>query len=373
MDLRRLVTATAGFTATVALAACSGGDRPAQPAAAPGSAAASTTVAPAAPKPGERPDCAKPEVFCVGVVTDVGKVDDKSFNESTWRGVQRAQKELGAVAQYIETTDPKDYAKNIATFADEHYDAVVTVGFALGEATRGAAKQFPDVRMIAVDQFQAPGQEVPNVTALIFPEDQAGYLVGALAAMVSKAGKIGAVLATDAIPPVWRFGEGFRAGVVATNPKAELNIIYHNDVGVDRTFTDPEWGKTTAHSMIDKGVDVIFGGGGKTGNGALLGAAEKDVPAIGVDTDQYFTVPEARKVLLSSAMKRLDDGVFDLLKAAKDGTIESGNVLGKAGYAPFHDMEAKVAPDVKAKMDALAKSLEDGTVKTGVAPVKPNP
>ena len=219
MDLRRLVTATAGFTATLALAACSGGDRPAQPAAAPGSPAASATAAPAAPKPGERPDCAQPEVFCVGVVTDVGKVDDKSFNESTWRGVQRAQKELGAVAQYIETTDPKDYAKNIATFADEHYDAVVTVGFALGEATRGAAKQFPDVRMIAVDQFQAPGQEVPNVTALVFPEDQAGYLVGALAAMVSKAGKIGAVLATDAIPPVWRFGEGFRAGVVATNPR----------------------------------------------------------------------------------------------------------------------------------------------------------
>ena len=357
----------------VALLACKGGGNASSGGPAGALDPSGRPAVAAASKPGDRPDCARPEVFCVGVVTDVGKVDDKSFNESTWRGVQRAQKELGAVAQYIETTDPKDYGKNIGTFADEHYDAVVTVGFALGEATRAAAKQFPEVRLIAVDQFQAPGQEQSNVTGLIFAEDQAGYLVGALAAMVSKAGKIGAVLATDAIPPVWRFGEGFRAGVKATNPAAELNIIYHNDVGVDRTFTDPEWGKTTAHSMIDKGVDVIFGGGGKTGNGALLGAAEKDVPAIGVDTDQYFTVPEARKVLLSSAMKRLDDGVFDLLKLAKAGTLSNGNVLGKAGYAPFHDMDAKVPPEVKTKMEALEKALNDGTVKTGVAPAKPNP
>lgn len=335
-----------------------------------GAQAAASAAAPGT-QAGARPDCAHPEIFCVGLVTDVGKVDDKSFNESTWRGVQRAQKELSAVAQYIETTDPKDYGKNIATFAEEHYDTVITVGFALGEATRAAAAQFPDVRFIAVDQFQAPGTEKPNVTGLVFPEDQAGYLVGALAALMTKSGKIGAVLATDVIPPVYRFGEGFRAGVTQTNPKAELNIVYHNDVGVDRTFTDPEWGKTTAHSMIDKGVDIVFGGGGKTGNGALLGAAEKDVLAIGVDTDQYFTVPEARKVLLTSAMKKLDEGVFELLKQAKGSALPSGNVVGKAGFAPFHDVEARVPAEVKAKIEALEKGLADGAVKTGVAPAKP--
>ena len=370
-----LVTAALSVTSALAVSlSLAGCKKPAEPApgaspAAPGTAAAAAPASNA----GGRPDCAKPEVFCVGVVTDVGKVDDKSFNESTWRGVQRAQKELGAVAQYIETTDPKDYGKNIATFAEEHYDVVVTIGFALGEATRSGAAQFPDVRFIGVDQFQAPGTEKPNITGLIFPEDQAGYLVGALAALMTKTGKIGAVLATDAIPPVYKFGEGFRAGVVATNPKAEINIIYHNDVGVDRTFSDPEWGKTTAHSMIDKGVDIVFGGGGKTGNGALLGAAEKDVLAIGVDTDQYFTVPEARKVLLTSAMKRLDDGVFELISSAKAGTLKYGMMLGKAGYAPFHDVEAKVPADVKARIDTLEKALADGTVKTGVAPAKPAP
>ena len=318
-----------------------------------------------------RPDCASPEVFCVGLVTDVGKVDDKSFNQSAWDGVQRAQKEIGAKTQYIETTDAKDYAKNISTFAEEKYDAVVTVGFALGEATQAAAAKYPQVKFVGVDQFQAPGAEKPNVAGLVFPEDQSGFMVGALAAMMSKSGKIGAVMATDAVPPVWRFGEGFRAGAKHVNPNIELNVVYHNDVGIDKTFSDPEWGKTTALSMIDKGVDIIFGGGGKTGNGALLGAAEKNVFAIGVDTDQYYTVPEAQKALLSSAMKRLDDGTFELLKLAKEGKMPSGNHVGKAGYAPFHDLDSKVPADVKARMQQLEKSLQDGTLKTGVAPTKP--
>ena len=155
---------------------------------------------------------------------------------------------------------------------------------------------------------------MPGVAGLIFPEDQAGFLAGALAALMSKSGKIGAVLGTDAVPPVWRFGEGYKAGAKYVNPDIKLNVVYHNDVGFDKTFVDPEWGKTTALSMIDKGADVIFGAGGKTGNGALLGGAEKNVYAIGVDTDQYLTVPEAQKVLLTSAMKLIIPGVFNLIK-----------------------------------------------------------
>ncbi|WP_394833743.1 BMP family ABC transporter substrate-binding protein [Pendulispora rubella] len=318
-----------------------------------------------------KPDCSSPEVFCVGVVTDVGKVDDKSFNQSSWEGVQKAKKELGAVTQYIETTDPKDYSKNIATFAEEKYDVVVTVGFALGETTRAAAAQFPDTKFIGVDQFQPPGAEKKNLAGLVFPEDHAGYLVGALAALTSKTGKIGAVLATDAVPPVWRYGEGFKVGAKAAKPTIDLTVVYHNDVGIDKTFSDPEWGKTTALSMIDKGVDVVFGGGGKTGNGALIGAASKNVYGIGVDTDQYFTVPEAQKSLLSSAMKLLDEGVFDLLKQAKEGKFPSGNSVGKAGNAPYHDLAAQVPDDVKSKIEEMKKGLQSGSIKTNVAPTKP--
>jgi basic membrane protein A len=311
---------------------------------------ASVLMAACGPAAGGKPDCSKPSVFCVGLVTDVGKIDDKSFNQSTWEGVKQSEKDLGATVQYIETTDSKDYAKNIATFADAKYDVIVTVGFNLGEATIAAAKQYPNVKFIGVDQFQA--DTIANLVGLNFPEDQSGFLVGALAAMMTKTKKIGSVLGTDAVPPVWRFGEGYRAGAAYIDKSVEVTVVYHNDVGFDKTFSDPEWGKTTAQSMIDKGVDVVFGAGGKTGNGALTGTAEKStadkpVYAIGVDTDQYFTVPEAQKALLSSAMKLLTPGTFDLIKLAKDGKFPAGNYMGLAGYAPYHDLDSKVPADVK--------------------------
>jgi basic membrane protein A len=314
-------------------------------------------------------DCTKDDVFCVGLVTDVGKIDDKSFNQSTWEGVQQAESELGAHVQYIETTDSKDYDKNIATFGDAGYDVIVTVGFALGEATVANAALYPDVKFIGVDQFQA--EDVVNVAGLIFPEDHSGFLVGALAAMISETGVIGSVCGTDAVPPVWRFGEGYKAGAAYINPDVEVTVVYHNDVGFDKTFTDPEWGKTTAVSMIDKGADVIFGAGGKTGNGALQGAADKGVYCIGVDTDQYFTVPEAQSCLVSSAMKLLTPGTFGLIKMAKEGTFPGGNYLGKAGYAPFHDFEDTIPEDVAAKMEEIKAALTDGSLTTDVAPVKP--
>lgn len=325
-----------------------------------------------------KPDCSKPDVFCVGLVTDVGKVDDKSFNQSAWEGVQQAKKELGAVVKYIETTDSKDYAKNIATFADAKYDVIVTVGYNLGEATAKAAPTYPNVKFIGIDQFQVwpldtdTSNDIANLVGLNFPEDIAGFLVGALAAQMTKSNKIGAVCGTDAVPPVWRFGEGYKAGAAYINPAVEVTVVYHSDVGFDKTFTDPEWGKTTAISMIDKGADVIFGAGGKTGNGALGGAAEKGVYAIGVDSDQYYTVPEAKKWLLSSAMKLIVPGTFDLIKMAKNGNMPNGNFTGQAGYAPFHDLDSKVPAEVKTKMQEIDKQLKDGTLKTNVSPAKPS-
>jgi basic membrane protein A len=308
----------------------------------------------------------------VGLVTDVGRVDDKSFNQSSWEAVQQAEKDLGAHIKYIETTDSKDYDKNIGQFGEANYDVIVTVGFALGEATQAAGAKYPDVKFIGVDQFQAPGSEVANVVGLNFPEDQSGFLAGALAAMVSESGKIGAVLGTDAVPPVWRFGEGYRAGAAYIDPDVEVTTVYHNDVGFDKTFTDPEWGKTTAISMIDKGVDVIFGAGGKTGNGALLGAAERGVLAIGVDTDQYFTVPESQDVLLTSAMKLLIPGTFGLIKMVKENSFpDGGNFFGAAGLAPYHDLEDRVPPEADAKVKEIDAAFRAGTLETGVSPVKP--
>jgi basic membrane protein A len=301
----------------------------------------------------------------VGLVTDVGKVDDKSFNQSAWEGVQRAQKELGAEIKFIETTDPKDYAKNIEQFANSKYNVIVTVGFGLSEATVAAAKKYPNIRFIGVDQFQAPGSELPNLAGLIFDEDKAGFLAGALAAHMSTSNTIGQVLGTDVVPPVKKFGEGFKSGAAHVKPGINVLTWYHPG-GLAKGFTDPEEGKKQALQMISQGADVIFGAGGQTGNGALIGCAERNVLAIGVDTDQYLTVPQAQKVLLSSAMKLITPGVFDLSKAAKDGTFKGGNFVGQVGLAPYHDLDGRVPDQVKTKMQELDKGLKEGTVKTNV-------
>ncbi len=307
------------------------------------------------------------------MVTDIGKLGDKSFNDSAWAGVQMGAKAVGGESKVIETTDPNDYERNIGQFVAEQYDVIVTVGFGLGEQTIAAAQANPNIRFIGVDQFQA--ETLPNLTGLIFEEDKAGFLVGALAALYSKSGKIGAVLGTDAVPPVWRFGEGYRAGALHVKPDTSVQTVYHSDVGFDKTFTDPEWGKATALSMIDQGVDVVFGAGGATGTGALYGVAERassGIAAIGVDTDQYETVPEAQAVLMSSAVKIIDQGVADLLMEESMGTLEGGNVNGHVGVAPYHDFDSKVSAEIKAQIDELNKQLEDGSLKTNVAPAKPS-
>ena len=327
-------------------------------------------------------DCTKPDVFCVGLVTDVGKINDKSFNQSAWEGVLKSQTDKVAdVVQFIETSDAKDYAKNISTFADAGYDAIVTVGFGLGEATGAAALAYPDVKFIGVDQFLAweydddAANDVANHTGLNFPEDNAGFLVGALASMMSESHKIGAVCGTDVVPPVWRYGEGYKAGAAYADgmnaTTTEVQVVYHSDVGFDKTFTDPEWGAQTAKSMMDQGADAIFGCGGLTGNGAVTAAAQAGAYGIGVDTDQYLTLPEAAPRMLSSAMKLITPGVADLIAKAKDGSIKGGNAFGAAGYAPFHDLDGQVSAEIKAEMEKINAGLLDGSIKTNVPPVKP--
>jgi basic membrane protein A and related proteins len=327
-------------------------------------------------------DCGKAGVFCVGLVTDVGKVDDKSFNQTAWEGVQLAQKNKDADwVQYIETVDSKDYDKNIATFADAGYNVVVTVGFNLTEPTYAAAKKYPNVKFIGIDQFLSndathPEWPLANLVSISYNEDQSGFLVGALGAMMSATHKLGAVCGTDAVPPVWRYGEGYKAGAAYEDAKngtsTEVTVVYHSDVGFDKTFTDPTWGADTANSMIDKGGDVIFGCGGKTGNGAVDAAAQRGVYAIGVDTDQYYTLPEAAAQMLSSAMKPETEPVAAVIKLTKAGNFPTGGIyMGPSGYAPYHDLASKVPAKVDTEMQALLKGLIDGSIKTNVPPVKP--
>jgi basic membrane protein A len=320
----------------------------------------------AAEEPAAEGDCTSEEVLCVGLVTDVGEVDDKSFNQSAWEGVQMAESELGAQVQYVETQDATDYGANIELFAQQGYDIIVTVGFALGEATLEAAATYPDIHFIGVDQFQ--GEAVPNVVGLIFPEDRAGFLAGVLAGSLTESGTIASVLGTDLVPPVVAFNEGFKNGAVYANPDVTVIDTYHPG-GLDVAFNDPEWGASTAAQAIDQGADIVFGAGGKTGNGALIETAgHEGVYCIGVDTDQWETVPEAHPCLISSAMKLITPGVFDLVQMSSEGNFPSGNFIGEVGLAPYHDFDATLPQEVKDAVSEADAALRDGSLETGYVP-----
>jgi basic membrane protein A len=313
-------------------------------------------------------DCGKEDVFCVGLMTDVGEVDDKSFNQSAWEGVQRARDELGAKVDYIETKDAKDYAANMDLFVNQNYDIIVTVGFAMGEATAAAAEKYPDIDFIGIDQFQVPDATKPNLVGLIFNEDKSGFLAGALAAQLDTSGTIAGVYGTDLVPPVVAFKVGYENGAKYINPDINVISTFHPG-GLDVAFTDPEWGASTAKQAMDLGADVVFGAGGKTGNGALGEVANNPGKyCIGVDSDQWETAPEAHPCLVSSAMKLITPGVFDLIKLASEGNLPSGNYIGPVGLAPFHDFDSKVPQAVKDSLAQINAGLLDGSISTGYAP-----
>ncbi len=315
-------------------------------------------------------DCASEEVFCVGLVTDGGKVSDQSLNQATWDGVQQAEADLGARIEYIETADAGQYAQNIATFGDQGYDVIVTVGFALAEATLAAAPNYPDTDFIGVDQIQV--EVVDGVAGLNFPEDQAGFLVGAMGALISKSNKIGAVCAEDAIPAAWRVVEGYKAGAAFADKlkgtTTEVLVIYPGIVGSNETYA--EWGAVSADSIIDQGVDTIFGCGGASGDGAIRTAAQSGAYTIGMGTDQYLTLPEASSRMLSSAVKHVTPGVFELIKLSKEEQFPSGNYLGDVGYAPFHELASDVPLAVKNMMEQIHEGLLNGSIRTNVPLVR---
>jgi basic membrane protein A len=252
------------------------------------------------------------------------------------------------------------------------------VGSDLGDSTRAAAAEYPNTRFIGVDQYQDPTKPTPaNLVGLNFPEDQAGFLVGALAAMMSQSHKIGAVCGSDALPADWRYCEGYKAGAAYADQqkgtRTEVTVVYHDDVDITQAFLDQPWGAATADAMITKGVDVVFGAGGETGNGAIIEAAQRGADVIGSDTDQYLTLPVAAPKMITCAIKLIAPGVQDLIEATKNGQFPSGNYVGQAGFSPYHDQDSNIPPDVRDLMARINKGLLDGSLQTGVSNSKPSP
>lgn len=334
-----------------------------------GCSSPSPSEAPSATEPAaaDSAACADPETFCIGLVLEAGVVDDGAFNAAAWQGAQDAAAATGGIAEYLESTDVSSYAANLDDFGSRGFDVVIASGVSQPDATIAAATDHPDTQYIGISQDMTNGPA--NTTGLIFRDDEAGYAAGYLAGLMTKTGTVGAVLGSESVIPLKRFGEGYRLGVLAARPDATVIMSYNNDSA--DSFNDPEWGAAAAAQQIADGADIIFGAGGTTGIAALETVAQApgagtSLFCIGIDVDQYETVPQARPCLLSSAEKQIAAGVRGLITAIHAGVAPERNVEGDIGLAPFHDMDAQVPSDVKEQIDAVVAGLIDGSIATGV-------
>jgi phosphate/phosphite/phosphonate ABC transporter binding protein len=310
--------------------------------------------------------------FKVGMVSDVGGIDDASFNENTWKGLADAADAFGITATFLESQAQADYENNITEFAEQGYDMIITVGFLLGDATYKMAAEYPGINFAIVD-FPSGGEETPNLQGILFNVDEAsvpvGYVAAAMADQLDPEGPAVGVIGGMQIPPVEQFIIAYEAGTNYYNQK------YGKDVGFELVyvgeFEAPDKGKVQAHSLIDEGVDIIMGVGGKTGNGGITAAKERGKWGVGVDVDQYYTLPNEKDILVTSTVKRLDKAVFAVIKSMLVGKFAGGtNYIATlanqgVGVAPFHDFEDKVPDSIKADIEQMQKDIMAGALWTG--------
>ena len=298
---------------------------------------------------------AEKETIKVGMVTDVGGVNDQSFNQTSWEGLLALNAEDPDIeVTYLESKTDADYQTNINTFIDEGYDLIICVGYMLADATKQAAEDNPDQLFAIIDD--SSNADLPNVACLMFAQEQASYLVGLVAGSVTQSKTVGYVQGM-VFPQMNLFGVGFIAGVKETCPDA--TILQYNA----NNFADAAGGNTAAKDMITKGADVIYHAAGGTGAGVINACDEAGIWAIGVDTDQSFMAPDH---VITSAMKRVDVASQDISKAVKAGTFEAGVHMydlsnGGVDLAPTRthipEEVLKVVEDAKAAIIAGEKSV----------------
>ena len=288
--------------------------------------------------------------FKIGMVTDVGGVNDGSFNQSAWEGLQRAGEAFGCEVKYIESKGDADYVPNIESFLDEDYDLIVCVGYMMADAVRDAAELYPNQKFAIIDD--ASNADLDNVTCMMFEQEQASYLVGLAAGYTTESNIVGFVTGA-ANETMNSFGYGYCAGVLDANPDA--TILQYNA----NNFGDASGGKTAVNTMVTKGADVVFHAAGGTGIGVIDGCKENKIWAIGVDSDQSPLAPET---ILTSALKRVDNACYDATKKTILGTLEGGVetydlAAGGVDIAPTTDNLSK---DVLEKIEDAKKDIIAG-------------
>ena len=297
----------------------------------------------------------------VGLITDIGQLNDHGFNELAYKGLKRAERELGIKGRVFESRSAADYIPNMSTLARQGYDLVIGVGFAQGDAVATAAKKFPETKFAIVDVDQASLKGKPaNVEGLLFREQEVGYIVGYLAALSAKRAGSDAISAVGGFkePPVDRYIAGYRAGADAAVPGTKVAYGYSQD------WDDQAKCKELALNQIASGSKVVFQVAGGCGLGALSATKEQDVWGIGVDADQSFLGPH----VLTSALKGVDASVYLTVKAVLDGTWKGGTNaefgLDQDGVG-LGKVSPKASKDDVAKVLAVEKKIADGEI-TGI-------
>jgi basic membrane protein A len=311
-------------------------------------------------------DTAAEDAISVGMVSDTGGLDDRGFNEFSINGFERAQQELGVDGRVYVSESGDDYLPNLTAAVDDGHDLVIAIGFLIQPSVAEVAAEATDVNFAGVDQFfgeppdcggeNQPACALPNVLGLQFPSEEAGYLAGVVAAMMTESNTVSTVGGIK-IPPVDNWIAGFRQAVKDTNPDVKLLNAYSQD------FVDQAKCKEIALDQIAQGSDVVFQVAGQCGLGALDAACQEDVFAIGVDADQSF----AGDCVITSALKPLELAVFETIRSAQEGTFE-GNTNRFFGIEEFPDAEllapftAEVPQEVQDAVEEAKQKLISGEI-----------
>lgn len=314
---------------------------------------------------------AEQSLECAQMVTNSGGLNDRSFNETSWAGMERAEAELGVEANVLVSTTESDLAPNVQAAVETGCGFVLTVGFELAAATAEQAETNPDVQFAIVDEIV----EAPNVRSIVFDTAQAAFLAGYAAASVSETGTV-ATFGGGNQPPVTLFMDGFAAGIDAYNEAkgAQVQLLGWDPEAQDGTFTgdfeNVANGRSLSEAFIAQGADVILPVAGQVGEGALTASIDAGGAAlvIWVDNDGFETLPEEyRGILLTSIMKNTEDAVVTAVGDAADGTISDEPIIGTlenggVDIAPFHDLDARVSDETKAELEALREQIIAGEI-----------
>jgi basic membrane protein A len=361
------------------VAACTGGTSPT-----PGSSAPPASASASAPAPS---DSAEPgpsfAPLKIGVVTDVGQLEDKSFNQSSNEGAEAAADAIGGEHNVIVTQNISDYGTNIQQLIDADFDVIVTVGFLIGTDTAIAAKANPDVTFIGVDQgicvdeqgapdslFTCAGDAatlLPNYQGILFAEAQPGYLAGIIAGSITESDKIAAVGGTN-VPAVVNYWRGYENGAKSVNDAVEV-LYQETDPDPAKGFNDPTKGRALAETFLGQDADVIFQIAGLTGQGVLEAVCNADAHGIGVDVDQAVSLPNLAPCIVTSAEKKLKDTVQAVIMSAAAGTFEAGPIAYNAaseppaiGLSDYHDNASLITPEIQTLVDDALAALTDGSL-----------